>query len=933
MAFGDEASGLPPPAADVWRWRFGEFELDESKLELRVEGRVVALEPKPLEFLMCLLRHCGEVVTKEELLEALWTGRVVTESVLTSCVAKLRAALDDEAHRIVRTVHGYGYRLVASVHRESLAGPRAFDAPQLHAGDAPATRPLWRLVRPLGRSSGENWLVEHTKTGEKRVFKFAFERWQLAQLRREITVHRMLVSVLGPRDDFVHLLDWNLESPPCFIELDYATGGDLAEWLADQNAGDAPSLGTRLELVAQAAEALAAAHSAGVLHKDLKPANLLVQPRDDGTPSLRMADFGSGGLLDASRLQAFNITAMGFTQQADEVASEGLGTWTYMAPEVVAGQPPTVRSDVFSLGVVLYQMTLSDLQRPLAPGWERDVADELLRDDIRACCDIDPSRRLGDAGELARRLRSLDARRGELERVRAADRRAAELARAVEQARLRRRWLAALAAVGGLAFVVTLLLAVQARRARDDAELQAAAARSVNDYLVRDLIAAANPMQPRPLDAAASSAPRAPDQVPVRELLDRAAQHASQRFEGQPALEAAVRMSLGDAYAGVSNWRAAAREYGLAAGLAARVDTGDPLLKARALQAEGSAWREADDYAAAKARLDQADALLGVRAGRDEVELQRLRIKVRQSRAWLLYKEGAYEQALALMRETRPALERSFGAESDTAAVAAIQQASTELMAGQVREAGATARQALKLRLKLHGTAHPLVIEARATLADALRLAGRHEEALAEAQQALDQSRRLLGPDHFNTLVAQSSVATLLQDLKRYDEAIALFEDAAARSAATTGELGYETGTLFNNLGLAYADAGRPQQAVVALERALRSAYDLLGRDHPQVITSEHNLADVLADAGRWDEADALESAVLPRALKAFGPDHIYLGSIRRTLGRLLAHQGRVDEARASLEEARRILKAELGEAHPQVQKVDGLLQQLPPGP
>jgi tetratricopeptide (TPR) repeat protein len=104
------------------------------------------------------------------------------------------------------------------------------------------------------------------------------------------------------------------------------------------------------------------------------------------------------------------------------------------------------------------------------------------------------------------------------------------------------------------------------------------------------------------------------------------------------------------------------------------------------------------------------------------------------------------------------------------------------------------------VRVKVNGSEHPRVLEARSTLADVLRVAGRYDEALVEARAAHEASRRLLGPDHFHTLVAQGSVATLLQDVGRYDESIALFEDAVARSSATNGGVNYETSVLVNNL-------------------------------------------------------------------------------------------------------------------------------------
>jgi DNA-binding winged helix-turn-helix (wHTH) protein len=99
----------------VRSWRFGEACFDAVALRLTVGGAVAELEPRPLQLLALLLTHAGEVVTKDEILEALWPDRVVTEASLTKCVARLRAALSDSEHTVIRTVHGYGYSFDAPV--------------------------------------------------------------------------------------------------------------------------------------------------------------------------------------------------------------------------------------------------------------------------------------------------------------------------------------------------------------------------------------------------------------------------------------------------------------------------------------------------------------------------------------------------------------------------------------------------------------------------------------------------------------------------------------------------------------------------------------------------------------------------------------------------------------------------------------------------
>ena len=121
--------GLAEGAAPLYLWRFNDCEFDEAQLRLSVAGAVVAMEPRPLQVLAELLRHAGEVVTKDELLQSVWQGRDTVEHVLATAVGKLRKALGEN---LIQTVPRIGYRFagtaertaqasVSSVHCESLA--------------------------------------------------------------------------------------------------------------------------------------------------------------------------------------------------------------------------------------------------------------------------------------------------------------------------------------------------------------------------------------------------------------------------------------------------------------------------------------------------------------------------------------------------------------------------------------------------------------------------------------------------------------------------------------------------------------------------------------------------------------------------------------------------------------------------------------------
>jgi serine/threonine protein kinase len=278
----------------------------------------------------------------------------------------------------------------------------------------PPARPLWSLVERLGGGGhGEAWRARHDKTGEQRVFKFALEETALVALKREITLFRVINDTLGENARVAKLLDWNLEQLPYFVEAEFIAGGSLVDWVAVRGGVSGMSVSDRLEVVAKIADALGAVHSVGVLHKDLKPSNVLVKPMPGNIIDIVLADFGSGGVLDFNRLEALGITRLGFTKTiaTPEMTS---GTPLYLAPEILAGQAFTVKSDIYALGIILYQFLTGDFHKVMSPGWERGIEDELLREDIALMAEGNPTERLGDAEGLARRLRTLDERRRQL---------------------------------------------------------------------------------------------------------------------------------------------------------------------------------------------------------------------------------------------------------------------------------------------------------------------------------------------------------------------------------------------------------------------------------------------------------------------------------------------------------------------------------------
>ncbi|HSL82997.1 MAG TPA: protein kinase, partial [Thermoanaerobaculia bacterium] len=383
-------------------------------------------------------------------------------------------------------------------------------------------RPHWRLLEKLGEGGfGEVWRGAHEKTGESRVFKFCYRADRLRSLQREVTLFRLMKETLGNRRDIARILDWNFDEAPYFLECEHTEGGNLLEWVAERGGPGELPLDTKLELVAQVADALAAAHSVGVLHKDVKPSNVLVTTGPHGRPEVRLTDFGIGLVTDREVLASRGITVFDLTEMLPDGTDSVGGTHLYMAPELVEGRAATVQADVYALGVMLYQLVAGDFSRALAPGWRRDVPDEILQEDVAALVDGRPERRMRDAHEVAVRLRTLEERR----RRREAERREAEEReaerRALERAHRRRKAALAIAGASVAVLAVVTALALQAIDARREAERRRGQAEGLIGFMVGDLRGNLEPIgRLEILDDVGNQALAYFEAVPERDLTD-----------------------------------------------------------------------------------------------------------------------------------------------------------------------------------------------------------------------------------------------------------------------------------------------------------------------------------------------------------------------------------------------------------------------------
>jgi non-specific serine/threonine protein kinase len=309
------------------------------------------------------------------------------------------------------------------------------------------------LVTKLEGGSGhEVWTARHNSTQDLRVYKFCQADRGLNGLRREAALSQLLQQHLCERRDVARVLDWNFETAPYFVGFEFG-GVDFATWARSDGMLASLSRRERLDVFLEIAHAVEAVHGVGVIHQDLKPSNILLSRRSNGGWHARLSDFECSKLEPSDRLANFRITQFGLLDADTLTTPSSSATPIYVAPELLTGQSASKQSDIYALGVLLYQILVGDLQRPMAQGWERHIDDELLRADISDATDCDFAQRFSSVAQLCTRLQELDQRRAASQQQQLAER-ASNLAREIDMRRCARRlWVLATAALVAIVIV------------------------------------------------------------------------------------------------------------------------------------------------------------------------------------------------------------------------------------------------------------------------------------------------------------------------------------------------------------------------------------------------------------------------------------------------------------------------------------------------
>jgi serine/threonine-protein kinase len=690
-------------------------------------------------------------------------------------------------------------------------------------------RPNWVLQEKAGAGGfGEVWRAEHKKTGENRVYKFCYDLIRLKALKREVTLVRLLKEELGDRRDIARIIDWNFDHTPYYIESEWTEAGSLDRWMAE-SAGPAVPLEVRAEIIAQVADALAAAHSVGVLHKDIKPSNILMTGDGNEAPQIKLTDFGIGLITDKERLERAGITTVGLTSVGEDDTS---GTHLYMAPELLEGKPATVHADVYALGVVLYQFVIGDFKRALSEGWERDIADPLIRDDITAAVEGRPDRRI-DIRRLSQRLRRLRARRVELEHQQRL------AARAIKTRKV--RTVAALAAAGLVLVVVAT--GIQLRRVgqeRDRANRAAVTSQRVSDFMT-GLFRLADPGE------------AAGNTVTAREILDQGARQIDSQLVEEPEIQATLMATMGNVYLGLGLARDAKPIIEKSLEIKRRVFGTDAAETGDGQYLLGEAEFAVGNYPGAEASFAEA---LRIRTRLDGAQSPRV-AQALEGLGRAQWRRGHLDEAARAV-EQGVAIYRATPGHAADLAVTLSRLASIRFSSGKYGEADTLLREALALTRQVHGAESRLTAQMMNNLGLALTAERRLDEAGGFLHDAVALYKKLLGNDHPLVASAAWSLGTLRQQQKRLSEAEALLREAVAIQEIRYGREHLETSG--GRVGLAWvlADAGKCREA----EPIVRDAIQVLNRIHPDghwiVEFGRSILGECLAARGLAAEAESL---------------------------------------------------------------------------
>ncbi|MFH0983178.1 MAG: serine/threonine-protein kinase, partial [Planctomycetota bacterium] len=563
-----------------------------------------------------------------------------------------------------------------------------------------------------------------------------------------------------------------------FFAMELVSGETLLDYANARPAGGVRQpLGTRerLSLFCKVCDAINYAHQRGVIHRDLKPSNILVSEEDcsEGSGSasavgcaVKVLDFGLARVIDADVNRTTLLTEAGRI----------VGTLSYMSPEQACGDADAidVRSDVYALGVILYELLTGqfpyELSRSAPQQALRTICEEAprrpstinraLRGEAETIAlkalEKDPARRYQSAAALAEDLRRYLAGQPILARPPSALYHLRKFA-----ARNR-----ALVAVGVIALLALGAMLVRVVRERDRAVAaeRLAAQRLIQVQAEADKVKAINQFLNEML--ASADPGRDGREVRVADVLARAAESLGTQLGSQPELEAALRNTIGMTYIGLGLYAQAEPHLRSARSTRSRLlgETHPETLETQTNLA--ATLKELGQLPEAEALVQHTLETRRSGLGPDH----RLTLDAMNQLADVLQRQGRVAEAETLWRKTLAAQRRVLRRDDPQLPVTMSNLAQLLKQLGKPAEAESLLREALEQQLEIKGEEHPHTLAAMNNLAMTLKAQGRYDEAETLLRRVVAVRQRTLG-DHPSVFLAVNNLARLLQEQGRLTEA------------------------------------------------------------------------------------------------------------------------------------------------------------------
>ena len=801
----------------------------------------------------------------------------------------------------------------------SLVQPQESDATeQSEIGD-------YRLIDKLGEGGmGEVWEAEQLRpvrrrvaikligmgmTSERVIARFESERQALA-LMNHPNIAKVFDAGATPN------------GRPYFV-MELVRGVPITDY-CDEHRLDTTA---RLELLRTVCAAVHHAHMKAIIHRDLKPSNVLVA-EVDGQPVPKVIDFGVAKAMAQPLTERTMYTELG----------QVIGTPEYMSPEQadLTHHDVDVRTDVYALGVLLYQLLTGQLPFDSAE-LRRAGFDEVLRR-IREQDPPRPSTRLSslghDAAEAASRrgtqtrtlVRSL---RGELDWI---------AMKALEKQRSRRydsanqlsddiqRYLsgrpvlagppdlryrlgkfitrhrlpvtaAALVLLAALGAIVgTSLGLVRAQRAERVAAAEAAKATAINDFL-QETLGSADPYL------------RLGRDVTVVEALEDAAVRADVAFAEQPEIRAAIQDTIGWTYQRLG-----------------RDDEARPLLQA-ALETRSSLPGSERDVATSASHLGHVLRRAGELEEAETLFRQALDIRRRElgepsegvaeslhDLGWLYQDQGKFDDAEALFREALEMARKLYPELSLEIAEVTEGLAAALGNKGDYEAAEALYRDSIELRRSLHGNSHLLVASTQNSLGLLLRNRGDNASSRELLEEALEIRRSNLGDEHPDVADSMNALGAVLISSGDLDAAEELYLELIDIYRRLHGERHTMVARSIHNLASVLTSKRELTRAETRLREALDMNRELLEQGHPVIGLTLYNLANVLLlQRTRPDEAETVAKESVEILAGSLPENHWRLAIAKSVWGQALLDLGRFDEAEPLVLEAHPLIETARG--------------------